>query len=76
MTLVYTFPLIFAVESVTKSTWTRNFFTPVAVVLVFNVADLSGRILGLRHVVLVKELQDIEFLLTRLKSLSVPQAVQ
>ena len=48
----------------------------MAVVLVFNVADLSGRILGLRHVVLVKELQDIEFLLTRLKSLSVPQAVQ
>ena len=60
----------------TKSAWTRNFFTPVAVVLVFNVADLSGRILGLRHVVLVKELQGIELLLTRLKSLSVPRAAQ
>ena len=46
----------------------------MAVVLVFNVADLSGRILGLRHVVLEKELEDIEFLLTRQKSLSVSQA--
>ena len=30
----------------TKSSWSKNFFTPVAVVLLFNVADLCGRILA------------------------------
>jgi len=46
-TTLMIFPaLTSTVESVTKSAWTRNFFTPVAVVLVFNVADLSGRILA------------------------------
>jgi len=46
-TTLMIFPaLTSTVESMTKSTWTRNFFTPVAVVLVFNVADLCGRILA------------------------------
>jgi len=46
-TTLMIFPaLTSTVQSITKSTWTRDFFTPVAVVLVFNVADLSGRILA------------------------------
>ena len=35
-----------SVESMTKSQWTKNFFTPVAVVLLFNLGDLMGRTLA------------------------------
>jgi len=44
-TTLMIFPaLTSTVESVTDTPWTRDFFTPVAVVLVFNVADLIGRV--------------------------------
>ena len=36
----------FSVESTVPSEWTRNFFTPVAVVLLFNLGDLVGRSLA------------------------------
>jgi hypothetical protein len=36
----------FLVESINDSNWAKDFFTPVAVVLLFNVCDLFGRSLA------------------------------
>ena len=36
----------FSVQSTRDTPWTEKYFTPVACILVFNLSDLSGRILA------------------------------
>ena len=46
-TTLIIFPaLTSTVESMSKTQWSKRFFTPVAVVLLFNACDLVGRILA------------------------------